>query len=191
MSLVEGPSPAWSDERLIAACLRDDERAWSALVDKYKRLIYSVAFRYRLDPDEAGDVFQSVCMEILTGLGKLRAAQALGSWIVTVTSRRSLLAKRQRALRGTDEGLVEDATQDQSALTPDVLEEIEREQSVRNAIAQLSPRCGELVRMLFYEQPPVPYDEVARRLGLATGSIGFIRGRCLKKLQALLEKGGF
>jgi hypothetical protein len=32
---------------------------------------------------------------------------------------------------------------------------------------------------------------VARRLGLATGSIGFIRGRCLKKLERVLGNAGF
>ena len=42
-----------------------------------------------------------------------------------------------------------------------------------------------------YEEPPVPYRDLARRLGLATGSIGFIRGRCLKNLQRALEKAGF
>jgi len=35
------------------------------------------------------------------------------------------------------------------------------------------------------------YQEVAKRLGLATGSIGFIRGRCLRRLQRALEKAGF
>jgi hypothetical protein len=43
---------------------------------------------------------------------------------------------------------------------------------------------------LFYEQPPLAYRDLAARLGLATGSIGFIRGRCLKRLQRLLERGG-
>jgi hypothetical protein len=32
---------------------------------------------------------------------------------------------------------------------------------------------------------------VARRLNLATGSIGFIRGRCLKRLKKLLQEKGF
>jgi hypothetical protein len=44
---------------------------------------------------------------------------------------------------------------------------------------------------LFFEQPPMPYDEVARRLRLAKGSIGFIRGRCLKRLKDILETKGF
>jgi len=68
---------------------------------------------------------------------------------------------------------------------------VEREQSVREAIAALPDRCRELVQLLFYQQPPMPYDEVARKLGLATGSIGFIRGRCLKKLRANLKESGF
>jgi hypothetical protein len=46
-----------------------------------------------------------------------------------------------------------------------------------------------LVRLLFYEQPPLPYAEVARKLGLATGSIGFTRGRCLERLHKILELG--
>jgi DNA-directed RNA polymerase specialized sigma24 family protein len=45
--------------------------------------------------------------------------------------------------------------------------------------------------MLFFEQPPLPYTEVAQKLGLATGSIGFIRGRCLNRLQKILGELGF
>jgi DNA-directed RNA polymerase specialized sigma24 family protein len=36
----------------------------------------------------------------------------------------------------------------------------------------------------------MPYADVARRLGLATGSIGFIRGRCLEKLRKALMASG-
>jgi DNA-directed RNA polymerase specialized sigma24 family protein len=48
-----------------------------------------------------------------------------------------------------------------------------------------------MMRLLFWENPPLPYAEVALRLGLATGSIGFIRGRCLDRLQKALEELGF
>jgi hypothetical protein len=48
-----------------------------------------------------------------------------------------------------------------------------------------------LIRMLFFETPSRPYQEVAGQLGLATGSIGFIRGRCLTRLRRELEKLGF
>ena len=62
---------------------------------------------------------------------------------------------------------------------------------VREAIDALPPRCREMIELLFFEQPPLPYAEVARRLNLAPGSIGFIRGRCLKRLKQILEERGF
>ena len=58
-------------------------------------------------------------------------------------------------------------------------------------LARLSPRCRELVHMLFFEVPALPYADAARKLGLAPGSIGFIRGRCLKRMKKLLEERGF
>ena len=45
--------------------------------------------------------------------------------------------------------------------------------------------------MLFFESPPLSYQETARRLNIATGSIGFIRMRCLEKLRKSLEEKGF
>ena len=59
------------------------------------------------------------------------------------------------------------------------------------AVLAMPPRCRELIGMLFFETPARPYLEIARRLGLALGSIGFIRGRCLTRLRRELEKKGF
>jgi RNA polymerase sigma factor (sigma-70 family) len=76
-------------------------------------------------------------------------------------------------------------------LPAEVLAEVEQEQIVQEAIDSLPPRCKQMIQLLFFEQPPIPYTEVAKRLHLAKGSIGFIRGRCLKRLKKLLEKKGF
>jgi len=48
-----------------------------------------------------------------------------------------------------------------------------------------------MIGMLFFESPSRPYEQVAKELGIATGSIGFIRGQCLKKLRERLKKEGF
>jgi hypothetical protein len=44
--------------------------------------------------------------------------------------------------------------------------------------------------MLFFEEPPRPYPIIAAELGLATGSIGFIRQRCLDRMRKLIEDAG-
>jgi DNA-directed RNA polymerase specialized sigma24 family protein len=44
--------------------------------------------------------------------------------------------------------------------------------------------------MLFFATPAVPYEEVAKMLGVAKGSIGFIRRQCLERLRRhLIDKG--
>jgi RNA polymerase sigma factor (sigma-70 family) len=186
-----GPDVTWSDGRLIRACLSGNEQAWSTLIGKYKNLIYSIPMKYGASPEDAADIFQSVCLELFSELPRLRKTAALRSWLITVTAHQSFHWKRKVRRRAEDEltPLGEETLgMDPS---PDLIEQVEREQMLREAVAQLPARCQEMIRLLFYQQPQVSYRDVAQRLGLATGSIGFIRGRCLKRLQRTLEKAGF
>jgi RNA polymerase sigma factor (sigma-70 family) len=180
------------DRELVSACLRGQQEAWEALVHRYKRLVFSIPLKYRLDREEAGDVFQAVCLELFKELPRLRNVDRVGSWLVTVAAHEAYRRRRdkERRLRQEVEG-VEEELLHEIAPPASVARQAEREQAVREAIARLSQRCRELIRLLFYERPPRPYEEVARTLGLATGSIGFIRGRCLHKLEQALEQLGF
>lgn len=186
--ITSSPSPAWEDAPLVAACLAGDERGWEALLQKYKRLIYSVIVKYRLSEDDAADVFQAVCLDMYTQLDQLREVKALRGWLMRITANKCYHSKRRQAAKKEDE--LEEAAGEAFQVLPEWAAELERAQVVREAMARISPRCQELVRLLFFEEPPRPYDEIAGQLGLALGSIGFIRGRCLKKmLQALEELG--
>lgn len=78
-----------------------------------------------------------------------------------------------------------------SAVGEQALHEFQQEHSLGKALDQLSPRCRKLVQMLFFEVPARPYEQVAQSLGLKTGSIGFIRGRCLEKMRGFLDQAGF
>lgn len=182
-----------SDSELVAACLAGHDEAWSALIARYKRLIYSVPFRYGATPDDAADIFQAVCLELYAELGKLRKVDSLRSWLMTVTTHQSFHWKQRQRKRLTREGteLDEQIIEATTGTEGDPLVAIEQAQVLHQAIDLLSPRCQELVRLLFFSDPPMPYGKVAATLGLATGSIGFIRGRCLKRLQDELAKLGF
>jgi RNA polymerase sigma factor (sigma-70 family) len=185
------PDVTWSDGRLIRACLNGNEHAWSALIKKYRNLIYSIPLKYRMSPDDAADIFQSVCLELFSELPRLRKKAAFRSWLITVTAHQCYQWNQKVRRRAEDELTPADEAHLGMEPSPDLVEQVEREQMLREAIAQLPPRCQEMIRMLFFQEPQVPYRDVAERLGLATGSIGFIRGRCLKRLQRTLEELGF
>ena len=187
------PQPEWSDERLIRECLGGNERAWSALIDKYKHLIYSIPIKYGAGPEDAADIFQAVCLELFAELPRLRKVAAFRAWLITVTVHQSFHWKRKHRRRAERErtDVDEEELEAHPSVPADMIEQVEREQMVREATARLPPRCQEMIRLLFFVEPAMPYREVARRLGLATGSIGFIRGRCLRRLQKTLQQMGF
>jgi RNA polymerase sigma factor (sigma-70 family) len=185
------PDVTWTDARLVQACLDGNDQAWTRLIAKYKNLIYSIPLKYGAPPQDAADIFQSVCLELFNELPRLRNTEALRSWIVSVTAHQAYHWKKKVRRRAEDELTPFDEEQLSVELPPDVLEGVERAQMLREAIAGLPPRCQEIIRLLFYEAEPISYRELAARLGLATGSIGFIRGRCLARLERALEKLGF
>ena len=184
---LRAPDPSWSDEDLVRECLAGNEAAWAALIEKYKKLVYSMPAKYQLPPEEAADVFQHVWTDLYRDLPRLEKVAALRAWLITASARRCLLHKKRRQktlqMEGLDPSLADDKPNPAA-----IHAEAEREQTIRDAILSLPPRCRQMVQMLFFEQPPRPYSEVARELGLAGGSIGFIRGRCLGKLRKLLEQ---
>jgi len=184
-----------SDEQLIGRCLKGDQEAWSALIDKYKNLIYSIPIKLGMYQD-AGDIFQSVCVDLLSELPRLREHRALPKWLMQTCYHKCLRYQRatdrlvELAPEGTDSNAASPASSADD-LPEHLLMQLEQEQILRDAISELPEKCERMVRLLFFENPPRPYENIAEELGMATGSIGAIRGRCLAYLRKHLEKRGF
>ncbi len=178
------------DEILVRECLLGSEQGWSELIEKYKNLIYSIPIKYGFPSEDAADIFQTVCLSLFRELSNLREPRALASWLIRSTARICLRSKRERHARGVAE--IDEATVAGTEEPPDeLIHEIEREQMLRESMAEISAECAQLVHLLFLTTPALSYDEVARTLGFAKGSIGATRMRCLEKLRQSLEKKGF
>jgi RNA polymerase sigma factor (sigma-70 family) len=185
------PAAAWNDTRLVKECLSGNEEAWSLLIDKYKALIYSIPIKYGLSQHEAADVFQATCMELLVRLPELREPRALPKWLMQVAHHECYRMKRlnQRLVsRDADPDLPEPET---PAIAESLVQQTQEEQMLREAMETLTPQCRRLVTLLFFEAPARPYTEVAAELGLAVGSIGFTRQKCIERLRRQLEELGF
>lgn len=183
----------WSDSRLVSACRNGNERAWAALIDKYKNLIFSIPIKYGFSQADAADIFQAVCLDLVTDLARLRNPKALPKWLMQATAHKCWRWRRQEDRYSRDEDAAREARQlpaPPETMPEEILRALEREQGVRDAIGRLPPRCKRMIELLFFETPPRPYSEVAARLGVATGSIGFLRLRCLRRLRRELERAG-
>ncbi|MGH9640959.1 MAG: RNA polymerase sigma factor [Terriglobales bacterium] len=179
------------DTRLVKECLRGEEKAWTRLVSKYKNLIFSIPIKYRFSQEEAADIFQSVCLDLVNRLPTIREPRALAGWLIRVTHNKCFHAMKEKQQQSPAEDHQPEAALATAEIPESLLHELEREQLLRTALGALTERCRRLMQMLFFETPPRPYQEIAKSLSLAPGSIGFIRARCLDKVRKKLEEIGF
>src|SRR5580693_400111 len=182
---------AWPDARLVSECVAGSEEAWCALIFKYKNLIFSIPVKYGFSPDDSTDIFQAVCLDLLSELPKLRKVKALPKWIMQITAHKCFHRKQQERRTEVSDPNDKQFEKSTPARAEEILREAEDEQGLRQAMAELTPRCRQLVHMLFYDEPARPYQEIAETLGIAVGSIGFIRQRCLERLRKRLLEAGF
>ena len=177
-----------TDRELVAACVSGDEQAWSELIDRYNRLIFSIPLKQGLDRDQAADIFQAVCLDLVAELPRLRDPQALPKWLIQTTLHKvSKWRRRSERFVADGDERAEQAEAPETDMPDAFIREVQQAQAMREAVSGLSDRCRQMVQMLFFETPPRPYKDVASRLGVATGSIGFLRGRCLDRLRSALE----
>jgi RNA polymerase sigma factor (sigma-70 family) len=182
--------PAATDTQLVQKCLLGEEPAWIALVDRYKNLVFSIPIKYGFPREEATDIFQEVCLDLVCELSRIRDPQALAAWLIRVTHHKCFHHNKQRVRDELNDPEAQELAVVSEQVPEALMNQLEQDQHIRKAVRELSPRCRELVEHLFFELPAKPYHEVAKGLGVAIGSIGFIRRRCLNKLRDRLEELG-
>jgi RNA polymerase sigma factor (sigma-70 family) len=185
---MQGPL---QDEFLVKECLSGNEDAWSALIDKYKNLIFSIPIKRGFSSEDAADIFQAVCLALVSELPRLRQSRALPAWLIQTTSRKCF--RWQNSIqRYSNTELQKEMQSDEAAKVPEELvAQIEREQIVRDTVSELPTNCKRLIELLFYHSATLSYDDLAAALGIPKGSIGPIRMRCFEKLRRLLDEKGF
>ena len=169
---------------LVAQAKNGDRQAWDALVERYAPLIWSICRRHGLGAADAGDVSQSVWLRLVSQLDRIREPAALPGWLATTTRRECrLLVRTAHGSRPAGYELdVENLPDELARTTEQEVLEAERHAALRQAFSALDPFSQQLVALLI-QDPPVPYAEISATLGIAVGSIGPSRGRCLEKLR--------
>jgi len=178
-----------TDPELVAMCLRGDAQAWEALIMRYRRLVYSVPVRFGFTSADAADVFQAVCLKLIEHLHELKDETKVSAWLITTTTRQCIHVKSLKHREtGADEEFEEPA--DPGENLEDLRIMTETQQTIREAVEQLSGRCRDLIEMLYFDQRSLSYEEISQKMGMPVASIGPTRARCLDKLRTQLRRRG-
>lgn len=175
------------DAALLRACLAGDQDAWTTLVNRYTRLVYSIAFKSGLNEQDAGDVVQNVFTIVLRRLESLQQPDRFSAWLITTSHRESWRIGKPRREHLSDDG-VEPVDPDPTAES--LVVEWEHAALTHQALERLGDRCRRLLDLLFLHDAEPGYEAIAAELGIAVGSVGPTRGRCLKQLKGHLAELG-
>lgn len=172
---------------LWESVLCGSQQAWESLVESLAPVVFTVPRRMGLDRADSEEVSQQTWMALYVGREKIKDPVTLPAWLIRVASRKAqrLIHKQKRQTeiqKSNDSG--------GSALPDEELLTLEREGVLRLAVPELDERCRKLVMALFFADPPKPYAQIAKDLGLRPNSLGPIRARCLKRLKLILEEYG-
>jgi len=173
------PDGTATDADLLRRCRRRHADAWNQLVSRYERLVYTVALRNGLGPEDAADVTQSTFVALLDSLSRIRDEEKLPSWLMTVARRQAWrirnLSRRTSTLDNAPETSI------------DPFADWATTAALHDGLATLGGICRELLLALYFDPDEPSYAELAERFGRSIGGIGPLRGRCLDKLRVILE----
>ena len=169
---------------LVTRAHDGDQQAWNTLVERYSPLLWSICRTYRLAGPDADDVSQNVWLILAGRLDTLRNPAALPSWLATTTRRECARAWRATARSQTAVPMpdMENIPDPLAKTAEQQLLAAERHAALHQALASLPPDDQRLISLLIAD-PPVPYAAISAELGIAVGSIGPTRARCLDKLR--------
>ena len=183
---VAGPSKDEEVTRLVRAAADGDSQAWDGLMSRYVALLWSIAFRHGLGESDAADVVQNTWLRLFEHINDVREPARVGSWLATTAQRESLriVAQRQRVVPSDEEATFDGPDRLQAPLDEALLAR-EQAAEARAALDTLPPTWRSLVELLT-QDPPLSYERIGADLGVPIGSIGPTRGRCVRRLRALV-----
>lgn len=178
-----------SDAALLAAALDGDQTAARDLVRRHGGRVHACALRMLGDTQTAEEVVQDVFSRLLRDGHSFRHESALGTWLYAVTLNQCRNILRRSSVRAVaDAQRLESTLPDRSPDPHQLLEQRERQERLRLAMAHLSTDMREVIVLRFASG--LSYEEIAEVLGCASGTVASRLHRALHRLGATLRAAG-
>ncbi|WP_326645179.1 sigma-70 family RNA polymerase sigma factor [Streptosporangium sp. NBC_01755] len=182
---------------LFRAAVDGDTAAWKSLVEGLSPLVWSIVRAHGLRDADAQEVYQTTWFRLAQNLARIREPDRVGAWLASTARHECVkVIRTARRISPSDDPEVFDRTVESHTPEQAVIDaeeasmERERMRATWQSFQELGENCRRLLRLLM-ASPPVSYQEVSATLGIAVGSIGPIRQRCLRRLRVLLAERGF
>jgi RNA polymerase sigma-70 factor, ECF subfamily len=160
--------PERDDPALVAASLAGDKTAFDEIVERHRRAVYQVCYRFVNNHEDASDLAQETFVRAWKGLRNFKGQSALSTWLYRIAV--NVCLNRVSAKRLNVEPLVSDRFVDTGAEVPgDALVREERAAAVRRAVAELPEK--QRVTLILRTYHEMSHQQIADVLGSSVGAV--------------------
>ncbi len=173
------------DRALVTACLSGNAEAFDVIVERHRRAIYQLCYRFVGNPEDASDLAQEVFLRAYRGLKNFKGDAALATWLYRIGVNASLnkLSSRPPVAEPLD------ARQPVVDREPDPARRLldgERSRRVRSAIARLPKKQRATLILRIYHD--LPHHEIAAIVGSSVGAVKANFFHALRNLKRILSE---
>ena len=172
------------DRVLVTECLNGRREAFDVLVERHRRHVYQLCYRFVGNHEDASDLAQEVFIRAYRNLRGFRGQAAVSTWLYRIAVNVSL--NRVSAKSAAFEKLDSREHVDERIETADAaLLRAERAGEVRAAIARLPQKQRATLVLSIY--PERPHEEIAGILGSSVGAVKANFFHALANLRKMLK----
>jgi len=172
-----------TDSEAVLRCQGGDRDAFRHLVEKYKDLLYGVAFLMTKNRAYAEEQVQEAFLSAWQGIKGFRRERPFKPWLVRILVNGILAQRRRRSV--TTAPLEESANHPDAVALEDEVEALEDRLKVRRVLAELSQEHRQVVVLRYFADMTVP--QVAQSLKMREGTVKSRLHRALGQLRTQLE----
>ena len=175
------------DERaLVEACLEQRPGAFDLIVERHRRAVYQLCYRFVVNHEDASDLSQDVFLRAYRGLRSFRGHSTLATWLYRIGVNVCLNRVSAKTTLGKlTEPIEQKQFVDARAESPsDRMLRDERAERVRAAIAQLPRKQRATLILRAYHE--MSHQEIADVLGSSVGAVKANFFHALGNLKKLL-----
>jgi len=181
--LADTPFADLDEAALVEACLGGRAEAFDVIVERHRRSVYQLCYRFVSNHEDASDLTQDVFLRAYRGLRRFRGRSSLGTWLYRIGVNVCLnrVSVKAPKLETIDEQAHVDVRSESAS---DRLLRDERGMRVRAAIAQLPRRQRATLILRMYHE--MSHQEIADALGSSVGAVKANFFHALGNLKKLL-----
>lgn len=174
----------------VERVLEGDISAFENIVRRWQHPLINLAYRFCRDPQKAEEMAQDAFMQIYRKLDKFRGDSTFSTWVFSVSLNLYRSTMRRKSLPFESTNALETVAGGQHPQLQ--VEQKEREELIRQAVAALPRRYRDAVIMFYFRE--MDLQETAAILGISEGTAKawLHRGRKLlgKKLGSIIVASG-